>query len=126
MARQRKCIFCGKSYQYCPNCGDDKRYPEWMFNFDTEKCRDLYEVLAGYNMEIKTVSDVKTVLDKYEVTDYSGFYPKLQEELRKFRVPTKDNTTKKDDVEKKDDVIESNKTKKNNKFNFNGRANTKE
>lgn len=122
MAKLRRCIFCGNEYEYCNHCKDSAKYPEWKFNFDTEKCHDLYDVIAGYNMGIKTIEDVKSVLDKYEVTDYTIFSKKLQDKLNEL-VPQKEG---KKDEEKKDN-FESRKMKKNNnKFNFERRVSTEE
>ena len=81
MAKERVCLFCGRSYQYCPNCREYDSYPKWMGEFDTEKCHDLYTVMSGYNLGLKTKEDVKTVLDKHNITDYSIFSSKLQEKL---------------------------------------------
>lgn len=81
MSKERKCLFCGKEYLYCPNCKDYSLYPTWMFNFDTEKCRDLYKTIGGYNIGVRTIEDVKATLDKHGVTDYSIFPKALQEKL---------------------------------------------
>ena len=97
MSKERTCIFCGKTYQYCPNCRDFSSYPQWMVNFDTDKCHDLYNVIAGYNVGIRKIEDVKAVLDKYNVTDYSIFTKDLQEKL------FNDSSEKKEEVK-----IESN------------------
>lgn len=121
MAKLRRCIFCSNEYEYCNHCKDSAKYPEWKFNFDTEKCHDLYDVIAGYNMGIKTIEDVKSVLDKYEVTDYTIFSKKLQNKLNEL-VPQKEE---KKDEEKKDN-FESRKMKKNNKFNFERRVSAEE
>lgn len=97
MSKERKCLFCGKGYLYCPNCKDYSSYPTWMFNFDTEKCRDLYKVIGGYNIGVRTIEDIKATLDKHSITDYSIFTKNLQEKL--FN----------DSFEKKEEVkIESN------------------
>ena len=122
MAKLRRCIFCSTEYEYCPHCSDSSKYPEWKFNFDTEKCHDLYDVIAGYNMNVKTIEDVKSILDKYEVTDYTIFSKKLQDKLNEL-VPQKEE--KKDEGKK--DNFESRKMKKNNnKFNFERRVSTEE
>ena len=81
MAKERNCIFCGKSYQYCPNCGEYNSLPKWMFNFDTEKCHDLYEVMGAYNIGKKTKEDIRQVLIEHNITDYSQFSQKLQNKL---------------------------------------------
>lgn len=88
MAKERQCIFCGHTYQYCPTCAEDSRYPKWMFNFDTEKCHDLYEVVGGYNIGVKTKEDIKAILDKHNITDYSEFSEGLKKKLEGL-FPTK-------------------------------------
>lgn len=81
MAKTRKCIFCGREYEYCPNCNDYSRYPKWMFNFDDEKCHELYNIIGAYNIGLKTKEDIKTVLDKYNITDYSVFNKSVTDRL---------------------------------------------
>lgn len=81
MAKEKKCIFCGKSYIYCPSCKEYSKYPEWMASFDSERCHDLYEAIGGYNIGVKTKDDVKAVLDKHGIVDYSEFSEKLQNKL---------------------------------------------
>lgn len=125
MAKERSCIFCGQKYEYCPHCSDSSKYPTWKFNFDTEKCHDLYEVVAGYNMGVNTINDVKKTLDKYGVTSYSMFSKKLQDKLNEL-VPAKkkeESESKKveePEIKKSDDSKEkdsfSRKLKKNNKY----------
>lgn len=81
MSKERTCLFCQKSYQYCPNCKDYSSEPAWKFNFDTEKCHELYKVIAGYNIGVRPIEDVKATLNKYGVTDYSIFSKALREKL---------------------------------------------
>ena len=79
-----------------------------MFNFCSDKCHDIYDVVAGYNMEIKTIDDVKKILDKYEVFDYSIFPKDLQDKLEGV-------ASKKISVsENKEEESMSRKIKKNN------------
>lgn len=129
MAKARKCIFCGKSYEYCNHCLNSSKYPSWMFNFDTKKCHDLYDVMAGYGMGIKTVEDVKKVIKEYEVTDYSIFPKELQDKLNEVPSQEKEEpkVEKKEENPKKDNNFKPRDMKKNNnKFNFERRANTEE
>ena len=80
-----------------------------MFNFDSEKCYDLYQVIGGYNMGIKTRDDVKAVLEKHNITDYSQFSSGLQKILNDL-FPK--NSRKKNN-EIPEEVVE-NKSQKNN------------
>lgn len=144
MAKERTCIFCGKTYQYCPNCRDFSKYPNWMANFDTEKCHELYDVIAGYNIGIRTIEDVKATLDKYGVTDYSIFSKGLQDKIRSVGSPKKEEpkTEIKEEPQKaevkeetkenktvnvkKDANVYNNMKKSNKKHNFERRVNTEE
>ena len=114
MAKERTCIFCGQKYEYCPHCNNNSE-PAWKFNFDSEKCYSLYDVVAGYNMGVKTIDEVKEVLNKYEITDYSIFSQKLQDRLNEKK---KKKTVEKTIEVKEDEVAKPNY---NNKFkkNFN-------
>ena len=105
-----------------------------MFNFDSEKCHDLYDVIAGYNIGIKKIEDVKAVMDKYNITDYSEYSEKLQNELKNLNTnsekaeETSEDKTKNDNAEEsKPEHYNSYKSKKMNKrYNFERRDNTEE
>lgn len=84
MAKLRKCLFCSTQFEYCGHCKEHSNEPTWKVNFDTERCHDLYEVMAGYGMGIKTIEDVKAVLDKHNVTDYTIFSKKVQDKLNEL------------------------------------------
>lgn len=104
MSKKRKCIFCGKEYDYCPHCGKYGLHPEWMALYDTEKCHDLYNVIAGYNLKNNTKENVKEMLDKYGVTDFSEFTKPIQNTLKKIFPPKED--IPKDDIPKDDNPKE--------------------
>lgn len=70
---ERKCICCGSSYQYCPNCGKFNGKPKWMISYDEESCKDLFNAVSGYNMGVVTKEQLKAVLDKHNITDYSKY-----------------------------------------------------
>lgn len=134
MAKQRKCIFCGKTYEYCPHCNDYNKYPGWMDKFDSEECRDIYNAMCGYSIRTFTSEQVKEVLDKYNIKDYSKFSEVIRKRLNEI-LPT-NKTTVNEDVETKS-VSESkpiteerynfNKKKNTNKqFNFNKKSNIEE
>ena len=133
MSKERTCIFCGKTYEYCPNCRNYSTYPTWMANFDTEKCHELYDVIAGYNIGIRTIEDVKATLDKYDVTDYSIFSKGLQDKIKSVGAPKKDEPKPETKEEPKGNKtvnvkkdVNNNIKKSNKKYNFERRANTEE
>lgn len=131
MAKERQCIFCGKTYTYCPTCNDYSNYPKWMFNFDTEKCHDLYDAIGGYNIGVKTKDDVKAVIDKYNITNFSQFSPKIKNAFNKLFPKKKEIIEEKieDTSDNKTDDVEYFSYKRgrlNKKKNYTDEANTEE
>lgn len=137
MAKERKCIFCGKTYQYCPSCKEFQNYPRWMAEFDSKKCYDLYTAIGGLGIGIKTKDDVKVVLDEYNIVDYSEFSIGLQNKLNelfpkevKTEEPIVEEVISNEEVSSVEEVSESQieertyRRKSRNKFS--NRANTEE
>jgi len=50
MAVKRKCVCCGKEYEYCPTCAK-KDQPQWMVTFCSEPCKELFNIVSAYNMK---------------------------------------------------------------------------
>lgn len=90
---QRKCKCCGKSYDYCPNCGKSSSKP-WMFSFDTEVCKELFNAVSAYNMKLIKEDGIKNIVDKYSITDFSIYkddIKNLLNNLSKASKPEKEN-----------------------------------
>lgn len=73
MAKIRICLSCGNKYDHCNHCGDGQSKPSWFNLYDSEECKDLYNVVSGYNMGIKQKYEVKAILDKYNIVDFSKY-----------------------------------------------------
>lgn len=96
MAKKRTCICCGSEYEYCPNCNNLTLYPKWMMEFDKAECKELFNTLSGYGMGIFKKDDVKAVLNKYGVEDYSKYNEEISKQLNEiFAVKPKAEKTEK-------------------------------
>lgn len=84
--RTRNCYTCLKEYQYCPNCAIDYNKPRWMFSFCCEECKDVYQIISGYNTKDSgiTQKNVQDVLKKYNVKDITKYTDDIQNELKKI------------------------------------------
>ena len=80
---ERKCKCCGKSYDYCPNCGKSSSTP-WMFNFDTESCKELFNAVSAYNMNLIKEDGIKKIVSKYNITDFSIYKEDIKNLLTSF------------------------------------------
>ncbi len=83
MALKRICYTCGREYEYCPTCAGFKTKPRWMCNWDSEECKDVFQVLTANSFGDASKDDVKAVLDKYGVKDYSKYQPSIQAHIEK-------------------------------------------
>lgn len=48
MSVKRKCVCCGKEYDYCPSCPKNDQ-PGWMVTFCSEPCKDLFNIISAFN-----------------------------------------------------------------------------
>lgn len=71
MSVKRKCVCCGKEYDYCPSC-PKKDQPGWMVTFCSESCKELFNIVSAYNVKriskeavIKYMSEHNLEVDKY-------------------------------------------------------------
>ena len=80
---KRICICCGKSYEYCPNCSKGKT--PWKINFDTEMCKEVFNAVSAYNMNLINEDGVLKIIDKYNIVDFSSFVDSVAKVLRKAK-----------------------------------------
>lgn len=64
----RKCILCGKEYEYCPTCPKDKDKAPWHKLYHSENCRNIFNALNDYNFKLVTKSEAKTRLSACDLT----------------------------------------------------------
>lgn len=48
----RKCILCGKEYEYCPSCPKDKDKALWHKLYHSENCRNIFNTLNDFNFNL--------------------------------------------------------------------------
>lgn len=82
--KNRICICCGKSFYFCNKCDASSKNTGISMVFDTQECKELSNVISGYLMNKNTVADIKTVLEKYNVTDYSKYKQSVKDILNEL------------------------------------------
>lgn len=76
---RRTCVFCGKTYSFCPSCPKDANKPKYLFCFCTEKCKIGFQTLSDYGHKLISKEDAKAILTPY-VFDF-GDYSKSSQQL---------------------------------------------
>lgn len=96
--RDRHCVVCGKKYQYCSTCSQDRNKPLWMNEFDVESCKDIYQICTEFNVGIKSKEEAQAALVKCDLENKDNLadYIKIdiehimgKEEVKKPQVATK-------------------------------------
>ena len=64
----RKCVLCGKEYEFCPTCNKDKHKPLWYKLYHDENCKSIFEALNNYNFELATKEEAKEILAKCDLS----------------------------------------------------------
>lgn len=90
MRHERTCEICSSTYSYCPNCNDYADKPRWMFLFDSENCKNIYDVVNAYRTNALTAVQAKEKLDTLEIPDkgkmnkaYADFIDQIYKEAGK-------------------------------------------
>ena len=88
----RKCCICGRSYSYCPTCGEDAGKPTWYFIFDGLNCHDIYEVCVAYRDNVITQKEAyekMSVLDTSKLKDFAEVTQTQIKEILSYKDETK-------------------------------------
>ena len=79
MANNRICLTCGKAYEYCGSCNSSLKYPVWMSIFDTENCKNIFEVVSDYKQKTITKKRAIERLEKCDLTNRNDLKANMKE-----------------------------------------------
>jgi len=79
MKHPRKCMVCGKIYDYCPHCSEYKGLPTWMMGFDSLNCRNIYNAAAQARTGSISKDEARERLYACDLSELDTFEPHIQE-----------------------------------------------
>ena len=71
--KARKCIVCGKEYEYCNRCSSHASMPTWMALYHDDNCRNIMNIATEYMAGNLPKADAKSQLDKCDLTNKKNF-----------------------------------------------------
>lgn len=80
----RKCLLCGKEYEYCPTCTKDYNKPIWYRNFHEENCRTIFYILTDYKAGNLSKEDAVEALDHCNLDNQEGWSDRNRELLEEI------------------------------------------
>lgn len=79
--RNRECYLCGKDYQYCPTCSQDRMKPVWMSEFHSDNCKNIFDICTRFNMKLMSKTDAQQALDTCDLSNKANFKSYVQRDL---------------------------------------------
>ena len=90
MVKNRKCLSCGTSYSYCPNCsGADRFAPSWKAEFCCETCKDLWLTATRFNMNILSKDEAKSIISNLDLKPIDHYIACVQRDYAKIMAEEK-------------------------------------
>lgn len=80
----RICKTCGKEYYYCSNCDKSKNSPQWMLIWDTENCKNIFEIVSNFDQGVYTKEEASKKLEKCDLREKYSFNSKIIELIDKI------------------------------------------
>lgn len=76
MANERQCLVCGTTYTHCSRCPGGSNLPSWKNIYDTEECKNIFDICSAYVngylkkgdaiLKLKSFNMPKHLNDKYQ------------------------------------------------------------
>jgi hypothetical protein len=79
--RARECYLCGREYQYCPTCSQDKMKPAWMSDFHSENCKTIFDICTRFNMNLMSKTEAQDALNACDLSNKENFKSYVQRDL---------------------------------------------
>ena len=100
--KTRKCIVCGREYEYCNRCSSHANMPTWMALYHDDNCRNIMNITTEYMAGNLTKTDAKSQLDSCDLTNKKNFKESVANAINEICATKK---TAKPDVYKSDEEI---------------------
>ena len=79
--RARECYLCGREYQYCPTCSQDKTKPTYMSEFHSENCKNIFDICTRFNMKLMSKSEAQDALNACDLSNKANFKSFVKRDL---------------------------------------------
>lgn len=87
MAKDRKCLCCGKTYRYCPSCSRaDALKPAWYATFCCEECQQLWTICTKFNLGKVSKQEAKAQILSLNLKPIEEYAACIQRDLNKILV----------------------------------------
>lgn len=104
----RKCIVCGKEYEFCDSCGSKEitRDQMWKALYHDKNCQHIYEALSAYLVGTKSNDEVIEMMSKcnFDGIELNPALHKAYEEIMELATAPKTEEPKEEINENTEEV----------------------
>lgn len=79
--RNRECYLCGRDYQYCGGCSQDRMKPAWMSEFHSESCKNIFDICTRFNMKLMSKTEAQEALKACDLSNRENFKSYVKHDL---------------------------------------------
>lgn len=88
--KNKQCLACRTAYSYCPSCSRaDALAPSWKSEFCCESCKDIWNTLVKFNMDMLTKSEAKEIISKIALKPIESYVKCIQKDLNVIMIEEK-------------------------------------
>ena len=87
--KKRKCIVCGKEYEYCNSCKTHIKLPTWMSLYHNDNCRNIMNIATEYMAGNITQESAKSKLDACDLREKARFKESVLNAINEIYVTKK-------------------------------------
>ena len=103
--KARKCIVCGKEYEYCNRCSSHAAMPAWMALYHDDNCRSIMNIATECMAGNITKADAKAQLDSCDLTNKKNFTESVAKAVNEIYSTKK--TAKADATKADEEIVEN-------------------
>lgn len=107
MKSMRKCTLCPSHvYEYCNKCKPNSLIEPWRLLYDSETCRDVYNILSEFAFGRKTALEARKELEQYNVPSKEEMNSSLRKNLEDIYAQTEELYSKNSEEKIEKEIIE--------------------
>lgn len=81
MRGDRKCMVCGKKYNFCTICGKGNPYDTWKYIYCSEDCRKLFNIASDWTANKINATAAKIKLDEINIPPLENLHSSLRKNI---------------------------------------------
>ncbi len=81
MRGDRKCVVCGKKYNFCPICGKNDPYETWKYIYCSEDCRQLFNTVSDWKAQKLNATTAKIKLDSINIPPLKNLHSSIRKNI---------------------------------------------